>query len=75
MDAAGGGEMRTYDMETHLKELFDRQRTAHDPHLERLIGETEARWGMPLADADLEAVAAAGDVDTAREKRPWGEIQ
>lgn len=60
-------------MEARLSALFDRQRKVNDPRLARLIGETEARWGAPLADDDLASVAAAGDLDAAQGKNPWKE--
>ena len=60
-------------MEARLSALFDRQRKVNDPRLARLIGETEARWGAPIADDDLASVAAAGDLDAAQGKNPWKE--
>ena len=60
-------------MEARLSALFDRQRKVNDPRLARLIGQTEARWGAPLADDDLASVAAAGDLDAAQGKKPWKE--
>ena len=60
-------------MEARLSALFDRQRKVNDPRLARLIGQTEARWGAPLADDDLASVAAAGDLDAAQGKNPWKE--
>ena len=60
-------------MEARLSALFDRQRKVNDPRLARLIGQTEARWGAPLADDDLASVAAAGDLDAAQGKHPWKE--
>ena len=59
-------------MEARLSALFDRQRKVNDPRLARLIGQTEARWGAPLADDDLASVAA-GDLDAAQGKSPWKE--
>ena len=60
-------------MEARLSALFDRQRKVNDPRLARLIGQTEVRWGAPLADDDLASVAAAGDLDAAQGKSPWKE--
>ena len=60
-------------MEARLSALFDRQRKVNDPRLARLIGQTEARWGAPLADDDMASVAAAGDLDAAKGKNPWKE--
>ena len=65
--------MTASGMEARLSALFDRQRKVNDPHLARLIGETVARWGAPLADDDLASVTAAGDLDAAQGKHPWKE--
>lgn len=65
--------MNASGVEARLSALFDRQRKVNDPRLARLIGETEARWGAPLADDDLTSVAAAGDLDAAQGKKPWKE--
>ena len=65
--------MNTRDTDKRLRDLFDRQKKVNEPHLTRLIGETEVRWGAPLTDDELEAVAAAGDPDVGRGKSPWGE--
>ena len=63
MDAIG--------MDARLTALFDRQRKVNDPHLARLIGQTQARWGAPLTDEDLTLVAAAGEPDVPAGKEPW----
>ena len=65
--------MNVNTMDTRLRALFDRQRKVSDPRLARLIGETETRWGAPIADEDLELVAAAGDPDAVRGKTLWAE--
>ena len=65
--------MNVITMDTRLRALFDRQRKVSDPRLARLIGQTETRWGAPIADEDLELVAAAGDPDAVRGKTPWAE--
>ena len=65
--------MTASGMEARLSALFDRQRKVNDPRLARLIGQTEARWGAPLADDDLASVAAAGDLDAVQGKHPWKE--
>ena len=65
--------MNVNTMDTRLRALFDRQRKVSDPRLARLIGETETRWGAPIADDDLASVAAAGDLDAAQGKHPWKE--
>ena len=65
--------MITSGMEARLSALFDRQRRVNDPRLARLIGQTEARWGAPLADDDLASVAAAGEPDAVQGKNPWNE--
>lgn len=58
-------------MEARLSALFDRQRKVNNPRLARLIGETDARWGAPLADDDLASVTAAGDLDATQRKNLW----
>ena len=65
--------MNASGMDTRLRALFDRQRKVNDPRLARLIGQTEARWGAPVADDDLASVAAAGEPDAALMKEPWNE--
>ena len=50
-------------MEAKLKKLFDYQRFSHDPRLDRLIAETEARQETELDDDALELVSAAGEVE------------
>ena len=65
--------MSASGMDARLAALFDRQRKINDPRLARLIGETEARWGAPLADEDLALVAAAGDLGAVQRKEPWKE--
>ena len=65
--------MNVNTMDTRLRALFDRQRKVSDPRMARLIGETETRWGAPIADDDLESVAAAGDPDAGQRKTPWDE--
>lgn len=52
--------------ETDLKELFALQHFSENPHLKRLIGETESRYGQELSDDVLGLVNAAGDIDAAR---------
>ena len=47
-------------MERKLKELFEYQRFENNPHLARLISETEA-FSVELSDDDLAFVNAAGD--------------
>ncbi len=58
-------------MEARLSALFGRQRKVNDPRLARLIGETVARWGAPLADDDVASVTAAGDLDATQRQSPW----
>ena len=65
--------MNASGMDARLKALFDRQRKVGEPRLARLIGQTEARWGAPLADEDLASVAAAGDPNAVSGKKPWEE--
>lgn len=52
--------------ETDLKELFALQHFSENPHLKRLIVETESRYGQELSDDVLGLVNAAGDIDAAR---------
>ena len=49
-------------MEKKLKKLFDYQRFAGNPHLARIISETEDRYGKELSDDSLAQVSAAGEV-------------
>ena len=48
-------------MESKLKNLFDYQRFEDNPHLAKLILETEARTAQALTDEQLDLVSAAGD--------------
>ncbi len=48
-------------MEKKLKLLFDYQRFENNGKLEKIIAETESRYGGELADDDLLLVNAAGD--------------
>ncbi len=51
------------DMEMRLRQLFDRQWAAPDPHLAGMIDRTEKRyWASALSDEDAGLVAAAGEV-------------
>ena len=52
-------------MEKKLKELFEYQRFAKNPELDRLIRQTENRFGTELSDDDLSFVNAAGDGSSA----------
>lgn len=52
--------------ENDLNELFALQHFSENPHLKRLIGETESRYGCELSDDMLDLVNAAGDPDVAR---------
>ncbi len=52
-------------MERKLKELFDYQRFEHNgkpDKLEKLIRETESRYGAELSDEELSMVNAAGAI-------------
>lgn len=62
-------------MKTEIKpsELFELQRFVENPHLQRLIDETERRYGCELPDDMLEFVNAAGDIDAARLTKKDGE--
>lgn len=49
-------------MENKLKRLFDFQKFAGEPHLDRVIKETEERMAKGLTDEELEfAVAGKGE--------------
>ena len=58
--------------ETKLKELFELQNFSENPHLKRLIEETESRYGCELSDDMLDLVNAAGDMDAARLRKKDG---
>lgn len=58
--------------ETKLKELFALQHFSENPHLNRLIDETESRYGCELSDDMLGLVNAAGDTDAARLRKKDG---
>lgn len=49
-------------MEKKLKKLFDYQRFEKNERLEKIIKETESRYGEELSDDDLSLVNAAGDI-------------
>lgn len=59
--------------EVKLKELFALQNFSENPHLQRLIDETDSRYGCELPDDMLEFVNAAGDIDAARLTKKDGE--
>lgn len=59
--------------EVKLKELFALQNFSKNPHLQRLIDETDSRYGCELSDDMLEFVNAAGDIDAARLTKKDGE--
>ena len=48
-------------MEEKLKQLFDYQRFARDPHLEKLIDAAESGDCRALGDDELTLVNAAGE--------------
>ena len=48
-------------MEKKLKKLFDYQRFEKNERLEKIIKETESRYGGELSDDDLSLVNAAGE--------------
>ena len=48
-------------MENKLKNLFDYQRFEKNERLEKIIKETESRYGGELFDDDLSLVNAAGE--------------
>ncbi len=63
-------------MDRSLKKLFDYQRFARDPHLEKLIEDTERRYAgagiVPLEDEALTRVAAAGSPEAELARRKNG---
>ena len=50
-------------MEKKLKKLFDYQRFEKNERLEKIIKETESRYGGELSDDDLSLVNAAGEIN------------
>lgn len=48
-------------MEKTLYDLFDLQKFSGNKRLERLIDDTERRYGAALSDDDLGQVSAAGE--------------
>ena len=62
-------------MDRSLKKLFDYQRFAREPHLEKLIADVDRRYAdtgiVPLEDDALAYVAAAGapEAELARRKK------
>ncbi len=56
-------------MEKKLKKLFDYQKFEKNPRLEKLIGESEARYkAAELSDENLEMVSAAGEASAILKK-------
>ena len=64
-------------MERRLLQLFDYQRFAGNPVLQRMIDRTESRYGIvSLTDEDLANLSAAGDsVITGGYKKPEDELK
>ena len=60
-------------MEKTLKRLFDYQKFSGNSHLERLINDTESRYGNALSDDDLEYVNAAGSTYHSKRDKHNGE--
>lgn len=58
-------------MDLRLLGLFQRQRTAPNARLGRLIAETQGRWGDCLSDDMLGMVAAAGEPELMMGPDPW----
>lgn len=52
--------------EIDLKELFALQVFSENPHLKRLIDDTQSRYGHELTDDMLDLVNAAGEIDAVR---------
>jgi len=62
------------NIEITLKELFAFQAFADNPHLKKLIEDTESRYGRELSDDLLGLINAAGELDVARlTKKDGGE--
>lgn len=57
-------------MEKRLAALFEYQKYEKDPRLQRLIEETEARFGRELNDDDLKNISAAGEIIPPPPKQP-----
>lgn len=49
-------------MENKLKKLFDYQRFGKNERMEKLISQTEERFGKELSDEELSRVNAAGEI-------------
>ena len=60
-------------MDKMLKALFDFQKFSGNSRLERLINDTESRYGNALSDDDLEYVNAAGDTYHPKRDKHSGE--
>lgn len=58
--------------ENDLNELFALQHFFENPHLKRLIEETESRYGCELSDDMLDLVNAAGDPYMAKIRKKDG---
>lgn len=57
-------------MERFLKNIFDFQRFIPNAELEKLIIQTEKRYGECISDDELKYVNAAGDMDMEKKKNP-----
>ena len=63
----------TMKKEANIKALFEYQRFSQNSRLERLIEETEGRYGCELSDDELELVNAAGDIAASKLEKKDGE--
>lgn len=58
-------------MEKTLKRLLDFQKFSGNTRLAEMIANTESRYDHALADDDLEAVNAAGELTLPKSREEW----
>ncbi len=56
-------------IEQKLKDLFDLQSFVGNAHIEKLVQETNSRYGAELPDDMLDFVSAAGETDNYKADR------
>ena len=56
-------------IEQKLKDLFDLQSFVGNARIEKLVQETNSRYGEELSDDMLEYVSAAGEADNYRDSK------
>lgn len=59
-------------IEQKLKDLFDMQSFIENARIEKLVQETNSRYGKELTDDMLEYVSAAGETDNYRDNKNSG---